>query len=57
VNDEIETGCSEIYFFFAKESLKIPKGVTRVNNFKKDRHHYDQKKKDKQRSTKHHTKI
>jgi hypothetical protein len=37
VNDEIETGSIEMYFFFVKKSLKIPKGVTIVNNLKKDR--------------------
>jgi hypothetical protein len=37
-----------------EQSLKIPKGVFRIHRFK-DRQRNDQKKKDKQRSTKHYT--
>jgi len=40
---------------YVKKSYKIPKGVIRIRKSKKDRQHNCQKKKDKQRSTKHYT--
>ena len=36
-----------------QEELEATKGVIRINKSKNDRQHNDQKKKDKQRSTKH----
>ena len=40
-------------FSYSRKSLKIPNGVLRTRNSKKDKQHNGQKKKDKQRSTKH----
>ena len=37
------------------EEFEDTKGVIRIRKSKKDRQHNDQKKKDKQRSTKHYT--
>ena len=39
-------------FSYSRKSLKIPNGVLRTRN-SKDKQHNGQKKKDKQRSTKH----
>ena len=38
-----------------KKSLKIPKGVVRIQKLKNERQLYDQRKKNKQRSLKHYT--
>jgi hypothetical protein len=38
------------------EEFEDTKGVIRIRKSKKDKQHNDQKKKDKQRSTKHYTK-
>ena len=42
-------------FLYIEEEFEDIKGVIRIRKSKKDRQHNDQKKKDKQRSTRHYS--
>jgi hypothetical protein len=54
VSNNMPTTCNKrFYIFCIQEEFKDTKGVIRIHKSKNDRQHNDQKKKDKQRSTKH----
>jgi hypothetical protein len=53
-SNNMPTICNKrFYIFCMQEEFEDTKGVIRIHKSKNDRQHNDQKKKDKQRSTKH----